>query len=61
VNFDYASDIDDRKSTIGYAFTLAGGSDCWKSIIQSLGAISTTEMEYMAVAKASKEVVWLQG
>jgi hypothetical protein len=61
VDADYAGDLDDRRSTTGYVFTLAGGPICWKSMIQSTVAMSTTEAEYMAVAKAVKEALWLTG
>ena len=43
VDADYARDLDDRMSTTGYVFTLNGGPICWKSMIQSLVALSTTE------------------
>ena len=58
---DYAGDLNDRRSTTGYVFTLAGGPICWRSMIQSLVALSTTESEYMAVAEAAKEALWLTG
>ena len=45
----------------GYVFTLSGGPVCWRSTPQSLVAMSTTEAEYMAVAKAAKEALWLKG
>ena len=61
VDADYARDLDDRRPTIGYMFTLGGGPICWKSMAQSLVALSTTESEYMAVAKAAKEALWLAG
>lgn len=56
---DYAGDLDDRRSTTRYVFTFGGGPTCWKSIIQSLVAMSTIEAKYMVVAETSKEVVWL--
>ena len=56
---DYAGDLNDRRSTTGYVFTLARGPICWRSMIQSLVALSTTESEYMAVAEAAKEALWL--
>ena len=59
VDADYAGDLDDRRSTTGYVFTLGGGPICWKSMIQSLVALSTTELEYMAIAGAAKESLWL--
>ena len=58
---DYVGNIDDRRSTTGYVFTLSGGPVCWRSTLQSLVAMSTTEAEYMAVAKATKEALWLKG
>jgi hypothetical protein len=54
VDADYAGDSDDRRSTTGYVFTLAGGPICWKSMIQSTVAMSTTKAEYMVVAEAAK-------
>jgi hypothetical protein len=61
VDSDYAGDMDDMRSTTGYVFTLAGGPICWKSSVQSIVAMSTTEAEYMAVAEAAKEALWLTG
>jgi hypothetical protein len=61
VDADYAGDLDDKRSTTGYVFTLAGGPICWKSMIQSTVAMSTTEAEYMAAAEATKEALWLIG
>ena len=61
VDADYARDLDDRRSTIGYMFTLGRGPIFWKSMVQSLIALSTIESEYMAVAKAAKEALWLAG
>jgi hypothetical protein len=61
VDADYAGDLDDRRSTTGYVFTFTGGPICWKSMIQSTVAMSTTEAEYMAAAKAAKEALWLTG
>ncbi|KAL0291556.1 UNVERIFIED_CONTAM: Retrovirus-related Pol polyprotein from transposon TNT 1-94 [Sesamum calycinum] len=61
VDSNYAGDLDDRRSTTGYVFTLGGGSICWKSTVQSIVALSTIEAEYMAVAEAAKEALWLSG
>ncbi|KAE8681618.1 putative ribonuclease H protein [Hibiscus syriacus] len=61
VDSDYACDMDNRRSTTGYVFTLGGGIIFWKSTIQSVVALSTTEAEYMAAAEAAKEVLWLTG
>ncbi|KAL0301480.1 UNVERIFIED_CONTAM: Retrovirus-related Pol polyprotein from transposon TNT 1-94, partial [Sesamum radiatum] len=61
VDSDYATDLDDRRSKTGYVFTLGGGLICWKLTVQSIMALSTTEVEYMTVAEAAKEALWLSG
>ncbi|KAJ9548930.1 hypothetical protein OSB04_021473 [Centaurea solstitialis] len=48
------------KSTTGYIFTVGGTAVSWMSRLQKSVALSTTEAEYMAVAEASKELVWLK-
>ena len=58
---DYAGDLDKRRSTTGYVFTLAKTPTSWKSTLQSTVALSTTEAEYMAITEAVKEAIWLQG
>ena len=42
-------------------FTLAKEPASWKSTLQSIVALSTTEAEYMAITEAVKEAIWLQG
>ena len=59
VDADYAGDLDDRRSTTCYVFTLGGGPICWKFMIQSLVALSTIESEYMAIVEVAKESLWL--
>jgi hypothetical protein len=34
---------------------------CWALNLQKIFALSTTEVEYVAVVEAKKEIVWLQG
>lgn len=57
---DYAGDLDTRKSTTGYVFTLNGGAISWNSKRQPTVAASTTEAEYMSAAAAVKEGLWLR-
>ena len=59
VDLNFTGDLDKRKSTTGYLFTLAGASIYWRSILQYTVPLSTTEAEYMAVTKAIKKVIWL--
>ena len=57
---DFQSDVDDRKSTSGFVFTLNGGAVSWKSSKQETTADSTTEAEYIAASDAAKEAVWIR-
>jgi transposase InsO family protein len=57
---DYAGDLDTRRSTTGYVFTLYGGAICWTSKRQATVAVSTTEAEYIAAAMAVREALWLR-
>ena len=57
---DFQGDIDSRKSTSGYVFTLNGGAICWRSVKQTCVADSTTKAEYVAASEAAKEAVWLK-
>jgi hypothetical protein len=61
VDSDLAGDVDTRKSTTGYVYTLGGTAVSWVSKLQKIVALSTTEAEYVAVTEAGKEMVWLQG
>ncbi|MCO5611249.1 hypothetical protein L7F22_065501 [Adiantum nelumboides] len=56
---DMAGDVDTRKSTSDYVFTLAGGAVSWCSRLQKIVALSTTEAEYISATEASKEAIWL--
>jgi hypothetical protein len=44
----------------GYVFTVGGCAVSWKATLQAVVAQSTTEAEYMAIAEACKESVWLK-
>ncbi|CAM6117598.1 unnamed protein product [Calypogeia fissa] len=59
VDSDYGGDLDHRKSTSGYTFTLAGGCVSWRSTKQKCISQSFTEAEYVAAAEATKEAIWL--
>ncbi|XP_031287627.1 secreted RxLR effector protein 161-like [Pistacia vera] len=61
VDADYAGDFDKRKSTSGFVFTLWGNMISWKSKLQQMVTLSSTESEYVALTEASKEAVWLKG
>ena len=61
VDADFASDIDSRKSTIEFIFTLGGTAILWASNLQKIVTFSTTEVEYVAATEAGKEMIWLHG
>ena len=57
---DFQGDIDSRKSTSGYVFTLNGGAICWRIVKQTCVVDSTIEAEYVVASEAAKEAVWLK-
>jgi hypothetical protein len=61
VDADLAGDVDSRKSTTKFVYTLGDTTACWTSRLQKIVALSTTEAEYVSVTEAKKEMVWLQG
>ncbi|XP_062075380.1 secreted RxLR effector protein 161-like [Humulus lupulus] len=61
VDSDFAANLDTRRSCTGYVFTVLGGCISWKSNLQKVVALSSTEAEYMAATEAMKEALWLKG
>ena len=61
VDADYMGDLDQRRSTTGYVFTVAECAIRWKAELQDTVALSTTEAEYMAAVEASNKALWLRG
>ena len=57
---NFQSDLDFRKSTSSYVFTLGGGAISWRSVKKSCIAGSTMEAEYVSICEAVKKVVWLK-
>jgi hypothetical protein len=51
---------EERKAISGYAFLIDGGAVSWSSKKQSIIALSTTEVEYVAATHAAKEALWLR-
>ena len=56
---DYSADLDGRRSVSAYVFQVGGNTVSWRSTLQSVVALSTTEAEYMALTEAAKEGKWL--
>ncbi|GKB28461.1 retrotransposon protein, putative, ty1-copia subclass [Tanacetum coccineum] len=61
VDADYAKDPDKGRSITGYVFMVHGYVVSWKSTLQHVVALSTTEAEYMVLTEAVKESIWLKG
>ena len=60
VDASWHSDPDDSKSQTGFVFLVNGGAVSWKSKKQPMVAQSSMESEYIVVADAANEVVWLR-
>uniref|UniRef100_A0ACD5ZUM4 Uncharacterized protein n=1 Tax=Avena sativa TaxID=4498 RepID=A0ACD5ZUM4_AVESA len=60
VDSDFTADLDKRRSLTGYVFNVGGCAVSWKATLQAVVAQSTTKAEYMAIAEAYKESVWLK-
>jgi hypothetical protein len=61
---DWANDINNRRSTTGYIFSLSGDLGLtnpisWNSQLQKSVALSSCEAEYMALKEATKEAIYL--
>ena len=57
---DCAGDSDKRRSLTGYVFLYGTNLISWKATLQSITALSINEAEYIALAKAIKEGLWLK-
>jgi transposase InsO family protein len=55
---DFAMDLDDRKSRIGFVLFVNHGPVFWASRKQTSCASSTTEAEYLAASATTKEIIW---
>ena len=56
----WGGDLGDRQSTSGYLFQVGGTAISWRSKKQTCVALSTAEAEYIALASAVQESLWLQ-
>ncbi|RVW84432.1 Retrovirus-related Pol polyprotein from transposon TNT 1-94 [Vitis vinifera] len=61
MNVNFAGDIDSRKSTTGFVFTLGGTAISWASNLQKIVTLSTIEAEYVAATEVGNEMIWIHG
>ena len=57
VDADYGGDLDTRWLTTGYVFMMAEGIVLWSSKHQPTVALSTTEVEYMALTHNAQQAL----
>ena len=59
-NSDYAGDMEDSKSTLGYVFMMSGGAVAWSSRKQPIVTLSTTETEFVAANAYACQAIWIR-
>ena len=52
-------EVDSSNSTSGYIYTIGGTVVSWMSRLQKCVSLSSTKAEYVTVAEAGKESIWL--
>lgn len=57
---DWAEDIINRHSTMGFYFLLGDSFISWRSKKNTMVAHSSTEVEYHALANATSKLFWLR-
>jgi len=57
VDSNFAGDVDSRRCTIGYVFTLKSGVGSWVSRLQKIVSLSLTKAEYITGIEACKGMI----
>ena len=60
VDEGYLSDPHKTQSQTGYIFTYGNTAISWRSVKQTMVAISSNNSEILAMYEASRECVWLR-
>lgn len=58
---DHGGDLDRNRSISGYVFTVGGNTISWKSCLQNVVALSSTEAEFISLTEVVKEAIWVKG
>jgi hypothetical protein len=58
---DWGGNLNQRKSTRAYLFTINGTPITWCTKKQTCVALSSTESEYRSLVEATKEAIWIKG
>jgi len=59
-NSDWASYVDDMRSTLGYCFSFGSAIFSWSSKKQEVITQSTVEAEYIAATAAVNQAIWIR-
>ncbi|GAB2292881.1 hypothetical protein Dimus_038225 [Dionaea muscipula] len=57
---DWGNDLDCRRSTTGFLFSLGSTPFTWVSKLQPIVTLSSSEAEYVAIAAAVSHCIWLR-
>ena len=57
VDSNFAEDLDKRRFFTRYVLTIGGYAINWKATLHTTVALSTTEVEYMAITETCKETI----
>ncbi|XP_061364382.1 secreted RxLR effector protein 161-like [Gastrolobium bilobum] len=57
---DWCGDVDDRKSTVGYVFSMGNTTFTWVSKKEPIVTLSTCEAEYVAASWCICHAMWLR-
>ena len=57
---DFQSDLESRKSTLGYVFTVGGGAISLRIVKQFNIVDSAMEAEYIVASEVAKEAMWFR-
>jgi hypothetical protein len=61
VDSDFADDLDNKRFISGRVFSLCGSTVSWRSSIQYVTTLSTTEAKYVSATEGVKEPILMRG